>query len=193
LILTESATHGDSELYVFDVGFREKYTPLNFGLRQTSYIFDGWSESGGSGLSTGNSATLSNPRILALTLDAEFKVCGMPISPFLVGALNINGHTEGTDVRDENKAYGIGINFNKLVDEGDWQLVYRYGYLQMNSFPGELVNTDLGINQQAHVIALQYRLFKSTDLDCAILVPRLLHGDRDSERIMTRAQATTRF
>lgn len=200
LVVTSSTAQDadmDSELFVFKTGFDYTFNsdsnPVKWGLYGTSYIFAGYRDGADDDIGTGNSASMDNPRVFLVTTDCSFDAWGMPVSMYAEAAKNFNADTEGSDVRDQDKYYAVGLGLNKLKKPGDISAGYKFVYMENDVFPDGLVDADLGTGQHAHYAWVNYRWFASTDLNITAIAPRSLQADRDTERLFLKFNLTTKF
>lgn len=202
LIVSENSTKdADSELYVFDLGFKTKlgedYNCLSWGMNAVAYLFDGWVEAGSSELGTGNGSLMKNPRVVVGSMDVGFNLGDTPVSFFALGAMNVNEKVT-SGIQNQKKGWAAGVTLNALDKVGDWSLFYQYAYLEENVMAGSLIDTDLGAGHEGHWLSGSYRVLEQTDFNVTLIMPRGL-GDiagSDSgsfEDVFCKFQILTRF
>ena len=208
LIIAESTVDaGDAEMYVFDAGISGTYeteeTPIDWGLRGTTYIFAGINQGTPNNFTDLNEGLVNqpndNPRVLVGTVDLGFNILDTPVALFGQFGANINPTEDGDDgatrgVDGARKYWALGASVNELQEPGDFAFDYKYAYLERNMMPSGLPDEYLLSGNQVHYFTTSYRWFPSTDLSLRVIAPQNLDGDKESaESIIGEFNVTTRF
>lgn len=189
LFISEGAgVDADSEMYVFDSGLKGAHEAFTWGLRGTSYLFAGYNDGGSAAL--GGSGDY---RTLVGTADLGFSIADLPVAMFAQLGKNFNDETIAGQSPGADKFWSMGIALNKLKNPGDWDLGYKFAYLESNVMPTGLPDSDLPAGSEAHWFYANYRLFASTDLNATLIMPRTIAGDGETDSLLAKFNITTRF
>ena len=91
----------------------------------------------------------------------------------------------------KDSAFGVFFNVGKCIKKGDWQVGYKYGYIQPNAVPGDFCDATFGhANRKGHKIKLGYQPFRMANLQLAGFFTRpsnVAKGERINDDVIIQA------
>jgi len=98
-------------------------------------------------------------RTINLTNMVGFPVCGLPVNVFFDWVHNCADTDSQPDFTNQSDGFNAGVKVGKNKKKGDWSVGYRYAYIEANSTPGELNDSDFEYsNRKGHVFSATYNI-----------------------------------
>jgi len=164
-IVDEVSTKTDAELFFYQAGFELNVDPVKWTLAGSYYGYDNLKNSGLNWSGFGNSVDSLNRlkydfRLFDLVTYLDFNLGNLPVRLFGNYANNVADNVPS----DSKTAYSLGFTLNKIKNPHDWELFYKYSYIEPDAVIGAFADGDFYFaNRQGHKGMFTYRLFKYVD------------------------------
>lgn len=170
----------DPYLFINQAGFEWKLGPVKWTLVGSYYD---WTNLKTTGVSPTNTAALhkggggntfvNQAGFLVFAYDydlvegitfVEFPLGPVPVELIFDYIVNIADGVPG----DQDTAYYAGFNLGKKKKKGDWDLLYKYAWIERDSLVGSLNDQDFyGANRKGHKVRIAYLLHDKVEFGTA--------------------------
>ena len=178
----------DTIMMMYQAGFHRKFGK---GLKWTSAVayydldhFDtSYRAANGNNVDDNGNLAARKFQMINVTNKLGFKAFGLPMAAYFDFIHNCGDADPTADFQNEDNGCAVGLKVGKNKKKGDWSFGYKYAYIEANSTPGALNDSDFGgSNRQGHVLGAKYNLADSITLGGKFLYTQPITGATEEDR-----------
>ena len=183
----------DSGMLAGQAGMRLKMDSFSATVAAAYYDFDEFERNyrEAHGNPVGDDAVLGagDFNVFDVVVELGAAVGKVPVKVVLDYAVNTADHANGaSEFEGKDTALAALLSVGKCKDKHDWEISYKYAYIEANAVPGDFCDSDFGYaNRRGHKLSLGYQAFKSASLYLTGLLtePKYLLKDEKSHDYLT--------
>ena len=163
-------TDHDSGVLAGQVGMKLKVALFSVNLAATYYDFDEFERNyrGSHGNAVGDDGVLAAGDFDVFDVVAQLgtKVADIPIKVVVDYAVNTAEDARGeSEFEGKDTAMAAHLKVGKCKKKHDWEVNYKYAYIEANAVPGDFCDSDFGhANRKGHKLSVGYQPFKKASL-----------------------------
>jgi len=197
----------DTILNVYQAGFK---APMPFGIKTTVaaawYDFENYEDAANTVVAAlgagGVNGWNRDMKIMNVLAKAEFKAFELPWQVYVDWVHNSEDNDETADFENADDGYALGVKVGKNKKQGDWSVGYQFKYIEFNSTPAILNDSDFATdgpglgattNVKGHVFRTAYNLTDFLTAGGNFFLVQPITGDRDENNFIMQFDLIWKF
>ena len=202
IVVNESRNGHDTMLHVYQGGIR---APLPGGMKSTVavtwYDFENYEDLGLVAADPANSWN-RDMKIFNILAKVQFKACGLPWQVYVDWVHNCRDGDTTPDFQNADDGYALGVKVGKNKTKGDWSAGYQFKYIEMNSTPAILNDSEFATdsaalgattNVKGHVFKVKYNLTDFLIAGGNVFLVKPIVGDPDENNFIMQFDLLWKF
>jgi len=189
-------TDHDTGMLACQTGVRFMGDSFSGTLAATCYDFDEYEKSyrglHGNAVDANGHLAAGDFNLVDLVAELSTNLGKVPVRLIFDYAINTADDSKGaSEFEGKDTALAVHLNVGKCKKKGDWQIKYKYAYIEANAVPGDFCDSDFGhANRKGHKLSLGYQPFKKASLHLTGLLTEpkdILQGQRSHDHFTIQA------
>jgi len=136
--------------------------------------------------------------IVDVVAELGTKLGGVPVKVIFDYAVNTADDARGaSQFEGKDTAIAGHLKIGKCKAKGDWELKYKYAFIEANAVPGDFCDSDFGhANRKGHKLSLGYKPFNKASLHVTGLLTEpkdLLKGQRSLDHFTVQTDLVVKL